>query len=379
MTPIKLSTTLRHISRNSITAVSCLYKPLQPPELGGCFTGFMITAQPPTIPTPQDTLPQIVQQLTPEQAPAAFQRNDLGDFVKKLVLGHFVQKSIEENTAQQIITGVQILDLQKNTAIVSHNADTQHFAASINKLPVTLTLLEALRAGTITMDQTVSWAVSDQRAGAGIYDQPGAPTQAKVKDILHDLLNRSGNTAVRIIVNQLLGGAAAVNNRWAQIPELANTRLQPLDSNRFYVGNSTPREAMWTMGQLVKTQDQYASFIKQSLQTNIYTDVSVRSQLAGNDYIVLVNKVGLLDDSEGNNRHDVGIIYNTQTKKSYGFSFFTTSPYDSETATPRAEQSLKDMGRYTLRFAGDKKRHAQVQQPMTLSTSQPPIETRILY
>jgi len=91
------------------------------------------------------------------------------------------------------------------------------------------------------------------------------------------------------------------------------------------------------------------------MKDNIYTDMGTRSQLAGNDYITLVNKVGILDDVEGDNRHDVGIIYNTKTKKSYAYSFFTTSPFDDADATPQADESLKEMGRYTLRFSGDKK------------------------
>ena len=38
--------------------------------------------------------------------------------------------------------------------------------------------------------------------------------QATVKDLLFDMLNPSGNTAVRVFVNQSLGGADAVNERF---------------------------------------------------------------------------------------------------------------------------------------------------------------------
>jgi hypothetical protein len=180
------------------------------------------------------------------------------------------------------------------------------------------------------------------------------------------------------LVNQGLGGAAAVNNRWAQIPQLSNTRLQPLDANRFFLGNSTPRDSLWTMTELMKTHDQYATFLKNALKSNIFTDMGVRSQLAGNDYIVLVNKVGILDDVDGNNRHDVGIVYNTRTHKSYGYSFMTTSPFDDPAATPRADQSLKDMGRYLLRFSGDK-RHQAASELAPKANSELQAEGRILY
>ncbi len=286
---------------------------------------------------------------------SSLSRSDISDYFKSLVLRYRIEQVINQNDAQSIVTGVDILDLQSNRALVRHNEEVEQFAASINKLPVTLLVLQDLRAGKLDFNQVMTWLPSDVRAGAGVYDQPGAPLQAPLKDVIFDLLNRSGNTAVRILVNGALGGAAAVNDRWAAIPQLNHTYLQPLDTNRFFLGFSTPDDSLWTMKTLMAKQDKYGKFVKNALATNIYTDVSVRSQLAGNDFIVLVNKVGLLDDDvDGNNRHDVGVIYNTRTHKSYAYSLMTTSPFASTTATPQAEQSLKDMGRYLLRFAGDK-------------------------
>ncbi len=316
---------------------------------------------------------------TPDSAlETVWQKNDAeGAFIKKIILQYLVNKSIHEAESKQVLTGVQITDLQNGKKLVSHNTNTQHFAASINKLPVVLLVLEDVRSGRLNMEQTMTWQASDVRAGYGTYDQPGAPLQAQLKDVVYDLLNRSGNTAVRVLVNGGLGGAAAVNERWAKEPQLNNTRLQPLDSNRFYLGNSTPADSLWTIQQLMKEQDAPASLMKQAMQTNIFTDVGTRSQLSGSDDIVLVNKVGILDDVDGNNRHDVGIIYNTHTQKSYGYSFFTTSPYDRPDATPAADQALKDMGRSTLRYAGDKKKTTQ--QPQMRIIQAPQAEQRVLY
>jgi len=301
-----------------------------------------------------------IQQLPASEVYTMLQRDDIGDFIKKLVLGYYVHKTIKENEEKQVRTGVEIVDLQSNKTLVKHNLDDKHFAASVNKLPVVMLVLQDARDGELSLDQTMTWSAADVRAGAGVYDQPGAPLQASLRDVIYDLLHRSGNTAVRVLVNQGLGGAAAVNQRWSEIPQLSNTRLQPLDANRFYLGDSTVRDSLWTMRELMKTHDSYMTFIKDAMKNNIYDDMGVRSQLAGNDYITLVNKVGILDDVEGNNRHDVGIIYNTRTHKSYGYSFFTTSPYDSAEATPQADQSLKEMGRYTLRYSGDKKHREQL-------------------
>lgn len=306
-----------------------------------------------------------------------FQRGDVQQIIKETLLRHFVKKEVKENEVAGAMTGVTITDLATQRTIFGHEQETEHFAASINKIPVALLVLEDLHAGKLDLDQMMTWQESDRRGGFGLYDQPSSPLQAPLRDVLYDMLNRSGNTAVRIVVNNALGGAAAVNARWEASPQLSHTYLIPVDANRFFLGNSTTSDSMWAFSELLKKKDEPGTFMKDALSTNIFTDFGVRTQLAGNDYIVLANKIGLLDDVEGNNRHDVGIIYNTKTKKSYGYSFFTTSPFDSPTATPQADQSLKDMGRYLLRFAGDRTQHTAQPFLAPQTPSQP--EGRILY
>jgi len=282
-------------------------------------------------------------------------KDNVGDYFKSLKLRHYIEKIIAKNEKHTVTTGVSITDMQSQQAIVGHNLDTEQFAASVNKVPVAALILNDLRSGKLQFDQVLTWQASDVRAGLGVYDQPGAPLQATVKDLLHDLLNPSGNTAVRILVNQGMGGAAAVNARIAGELHLQHTYLQPVDDNRFYLGNSTARESLQAMRELLKTDDQYGNFVKSAMATNIYTDYGVRSQLAGNEYIVLANKVGILDDVEGNNRHDVGIVYNTKTHKTYGYSFLNTAPGQAyNTPTAQAGVSLADMGKGVLRYAGDK-------------------------
>ena len=133
------------------------------------------------------------------------------------------------------------------------------------------------------------------------------------------------------------------------------TRLQPLEGegNRFYVGNTTSKEAMWIFDRLLSKPDKYEGFMRNALQSNIFDDFGVRTQLEGNDYIILANKVGILDDADGNNRHDVGIIYNTKSRKIYGYSFMTTTPHGNTQGTWRAHDSLKHMGHDVLRYSGN--------------------------
>lgn len=317
-----------------------------------------------SLPT-QDITPSNINSVTQNSSisvdESALSNDSHSNFLKAIVLRWRVEQLIKSDEAQQILTGVKIVDLQTNYSIVNHEQNTEHFAASINKLPVALLVLRDLRTGTLSMDQTMTWVDSDLRAGGGVYDTPSTIRSAKLSEVLYDMLHQSGNTAVRILVNYALGGATAVNQRWSQIPELSYTYLMPLDGGRFYLGNSTPENSLWTLKQLMRNQDTYGKFVKDALATNPYTDTGTRSQLAGNDYIVLVNKLGLLNDPDGDNRHDVGIIYNTRTHKSYGYAYMTTSPESNPEALPQAERSLKDMGRYTLRFAGDKVKKPKTQ------------------
>lgn len=298
--------------------------------------------------------------------------NSVSDYFKGLRLRHYIETIVAKNESLGVTTDVSVVDMQTKRSIVGHNLDTEQFAASVNKVPIALLILNDLRSGKLQFDQQLTWSATDVRAGAGVFDQPGAPTQATVKDLLFDLLNPSGNTAVRVFVNQAMGGAAAVNERFKAELGLQHTYLQPLDANRFYVGNTTAREAMQNMTQLLAGNDQYRTFVKDALVTNIYTDYGVRTQLAGNDYIVLANKVGILDDADGNNRHDVGVIYNTKTRKAYGFAFLNTAKGEAyNTATAQAGISLADMGKGVLRFAGDKPAQAADHTSTTLKQTAP--------
>jgi len=285
------------------------------------------------------------------------------DSVKDAVLQHLINQVIQQNESQGVITSVGITNLQTGRNLVSHNTSTSHFAASINKLPIALLLLQDLRANKVHMLDTLTWSTSDVRGGYGVYDQPGAPTTATVQQLIFDMLNYSGNTAVRVLVNETsLGGAQAVNTRLAQYPKLVQTRLQIVDPahGSFYLGNTTVDESLWTMQQVQRTKDTYEQFMQNAMSTNIFTTFGVRSQLAGNSFISLANKVGILDDpaGSGTNRHDVGIIYNTQTRRSYAYSFLTSNYSNGTGMTTQAESSLKQMGLDILQFAGDKPHQA---------------------
>lgn len=301
----------------------------------------------PPVPVPATPVGSNVQTAAQADAAPAF---------SSIMLRSKVQRAIVRNEKLDITTGVNIMDMQSGQHIVGHNLDTEQFAASINKVPVAALIMRDVRMGNLRFDQVLTWSAGDVRAGNGTFDQPDAPLQATVKDVLFDLLNRSGNTAVRVLVNQGLGGAAQVNTRITNELLLQHTYLEPLDADRFYLGNTTPRDAITALNTLVQRNDTYGQFLRGAMATNIYGDYGVRTQLAGNEYIMLSNKVGILDDAAGNNRHDVGIIYNTKTARSYGYAFMNTAPGEPDAATTtQAAASLSQMGAPLLRYAGDAK------------------------
>src|SRR2546421_10588837 len=146
----------------------------------------MITSTPPPTPSTDVTIQ------SPGTAPLSeqtLQQDNVQQIVKELVLWHLVDGSIKDDEAFNIVTGVQIMDLQDQHLIVNHNQNTEQFAASINKLPVALLVLQDLRAHELSLDQTMTWLPSDVRGGFGVYDQPGAPTTASLQDVLFDMLN----------------------------------------------------------------------------------------------------------------------------------------------------------------------------------------------
>lgn len=282
--------------------------------------------------------------------------------IKRLLLAGALHKTVNANENQNITTSVTAYDLTDNKFIYAKNVDTEHYAASTQKIPIVTLVLQDLRAGKLTMDTQLNWAATDQRAGAGVYDAPGAPTTATVRDVIFDMLNRSGNTAIRVLVNKTLGGAAATNERLATYPQLKVTRLQPVDADRFLVGYTTARESAFVFKEFYKHNDIYTAFAKEALANNIFNDYGPRSQVQNPDKITVIDKQGMLNDPEGNNRHDIGVIKNKKTGHEITYTLFTTSPGDSEALIPPAEESLQTMGRAMLIYNGDKKGKKDKQQ-----------------
>ena len=282
---------------------------------------------------------------------------DASWYAKRLILKLQLAQQVRENEKLGIDTSAIVYDLTDNQPVYSHNVNYEHYAASISKLFVTSLLLKDLREGKTTLDTQVSWDASDRRAGAGVYDSDSSPLTGTVRDVLFDMLNHSGNTAVRIIVNKVLGGADAVNARYEQdYPNLKVTKLQPVaGTSGFLLGYTTPAETNFMVDYLYKQDDAYAASVKNALATNIFDDYGPRSQVKDKENITVIDKQGQLNDPEGNNRHDVGVIENAKNGHKLRYVLMTTNyEQPAGTITNSATMSLQAFGRDLLRFEGDR-------------------------
>ena len=154
---------------------------------------------------------------------------------KRLILKLQLTRQLVLNSQKEIDTSIIVYDETDKKSIYSFNTGYRHWAASLSKLFVTSLVLDDLRAGKTTLDTPLTWDVSDRRVGAGKYDVDNSPTSGTVRDVLLDMLNQSGNTAVRILVNKVLSGATAVNERYVQEYGLTVTRLEPILSSQNYI------------------------------------------------------------------------------------------------------------------------------------------------
>lgn len=352
----------------------------------------MHTTPPNNIINDNDRNQQVMTQEERRQASDERQllRDDISNTSKLRALQFQLAKSVIRNAHKSVRTSILMRNINEQTTVANYQEDHKHFAAAINKLAVSYVYMLELQDNKVGFEDMIPLPPADQRlSGPGKYDKDGSAagaTQAKLSDVLWDMLNRSGNTAVKALVTDF-GGPAAFNDRLAQIPEVPNTRLVPVDGTRFYLGDTTARESLFFLEQISVTGSNYADFLRSAMASNIFTEFGVRSQLGDEEKIQLINKTGALNDPAGNNRHDVGVIKNRRTGKMISYSMLTTSANDNEDATNRAEESLQEMGRNLLRYNGDKREdHRRHYGPQTRKDNRenrqnhvPDVETRILY
>lgn len=278
---------------------------------------------------------------------AAFWRGDTRTWVQRQALRLAVDDEIGENEQKDITTSVYFVDNTHNQTLYRYRIDKEYYAASVNKLPITLLLLEDLRSGKLALDDKIELP-AERIEGAGKYDEDDRTREITLGQALEDMLKRSGNTVVRALVAEL-GGAEKVNERLAQDKNLRKTRLIDRGSDGFWLGNTTARESLDIMNRVAEKQDVYGKFVQKALTDNVFDDFGVKAQHSSS-YIVLTNKMGQLSDEGGDVRHDVGIIHNTRTGERYSFAILNSAKSEFLINDEKPIDPIQAIGRHLFNF-----------------------------
>ncbi len=276
----------------------------------------------------------------------------------RVVLHERISATLGQNE-QDTATSVSVWHAPSDTLLVAHEPDRIHSAASINKLPIVLVLRDA----GADLDNKLNWSTADIHPGQGPYDWLGddsrdhiPPQQATIGALAASTLRDSSNTAPRVLVNTVLGGAETVNHHFITDHEVVHTQLQSQADGRFFMGNTTSREALHLVKSLLAESPDTAldELIRTALASNIFITEGVRSQLVYRDKRVLTSKLGLLEateEDELHRYHDVGGIWTPPGKDQPNelllcYAILTTGPN-----LQTARQAVKTMGQAMLHFA----------------------------
>lgn len=273
-------------------------------------------------------------------------RGDIPLWLRQQSLRMELDKGIGKNEQRDITTSVYFVDNTHNQVLYRYQIDKEYYAASVNKLPITLLLLEDLRSGKLSLSDKIKLP-SKRLEGGGRYDEGNRTREITIGQALEDMLKRSGNTVVRVLVAEL-GGAKKVNERLTQDKNLRKTRLLERGNDEFWLGNTTARESLYLMNRIVEKQDIYGKLVQKALTENIFDDYGVQAQHK-DKHVVLTNKMGQLSDEDGDVRHDVGIIYNTRTGERYSFAILNAAEFETLMGA-KSIDPIQAIGRQLLRY-----------------------------
>ncbi|MBB6098136.1 beta-lactamase class A [Deinobacterium chartae] len=95
---------------------------------------------------------------------------------------------------------LSVRDLEGNV-LYEHLADEPFPAASVIKLPILLSALEAAQQGEFSLDARYTLRPEDQVPGAGVLHELGAGLQPSLRDLLALMIIVSDNTATNMVID----------------------------------------------------------------------------------------------------------------------------------------------------------------------------------
>jgi beta-lactamase class A len=222
-----------------------------------------------------------------------------------------------------------------NTAVEA-GADNVVEAFSVNKLAVATAVLDKIDRGLLTLDQRV-----DVTAAIVIQDIDGIfaldrayPSSITLGHAMANLLTVSDNTAVRLC--GLVCPALELNEILRNKGFVATQVVPVANPNRFFLGNTTPRETHTLLSKLVAgellspTSTDYLLNVIRS--TSAFTD-GIRLKLSTPERLRVATKAGWFNDG----RNEAGIVFAEDGTPGAIYSLFARGPFVGDAATNDAD------------------------------------------
>lgn len=209
---------------------------------------------------------------------------------------------------------------------VDDKADTPVWAYSVNKLAVALAVMDKVDKGTLKLDQKLTLTPDIIASGSGLYFlQTVYGDNLTVANLMTTMLLVSDNTAVRML-SQVASGAEI--NQTLLNKGFTATHVDPIaGSNRFYLGQTTPREMNRLLEGLAKhtlVSEQSSTFVLNIMRwVNGYND-GVRRNMSSLERAQIATKYGAFEDS----RHEAGIMFDAQNKPALIYVFMNDGGTD---------------------------------------------------
>jgi len=243
--------------------------------------------------------------------------------------------------------------------VVQERAENLVEAYSVNKIAVATAVLDKVDRGQLRLDQRVEVAgdtvIPD---GDGIFHLDGAyPSSVTLGHVLAALLTVSDDTAVRLC--GLVAPAKEINDI-VRAKGFPKTQVKPVaNPNRFFLGQTTPRETHELLQKLVKGEllsPTSTSYLLKVLRSPIAFTDGIRRDMSTNERLRVATKAGWLDDG----RNEAGIIFDTAGKPAVTYSLFASGVFTGGeavdanfAATHPALQARAAMGRAFLDAVSD--------------------------
>ena len=213
--------------------------------------------------------------------------------------------------------------------VVEEGADTVVEAYSVNKLAVATAVLDKIDRGLLTLDQRV-----EVSADIVIQDTDGIfaldrayPSSITLGHAMANLLTVSDNTAVRLCglvcpaleLNEILRGKGFVH-----------TQVVPVSNpNRFFLGQTTPRETHTLLSRLVAgellsaTSTDYLLNVVRSMAA--FSD-GMRLNLTTPQRLRVATKAGWFEAG----RNEAGVVFAADGRPSAVYSLFAAGPFTGD-------------------------------------------------